>query len=286
MNENVVVKKKNKGVIVLLIILIIIVLGLSAYVVYDKVIEKNNVSEKEENTTTNKEKKFLLKDENKNIIYDSGRSILCKEEYDGSGCLSIEAWVTLPYLNINSDYANQINEELKNIYEKEKSESEEEFYTTIDYSYSINDNILSLVIEKRPEAEAYFYNIYNIDVYNGKKIENEKLLERKNIKKEDFYNQISTIVSNVLLNNNYGYGYHVSDSEEYQKFKKEQYDKTVSKENITIDNDMFLDESNNLNIIVKTHLLAGADYSYWIYNYDYKITGGFGDIKNIYNLTE
>ena len=284
MNENVVVQKKSKGVIVLLIILIIIVLGLSAYVVYDKVIEKNNVSEKEENTTTNKEKKFLLKDENKNIIYDSGRSILCKEEYDGSGCLSLEARVTLPYLNINSDYANQINEELKNIYEKEKSESEEEFYTTIDYSYSINDNILSLVIEKKL-AESYFYNIYNIDVYNGKKIENEKLLERKNIKKEDFYNQTSTIVSNVLLNN-YGYGYHVSDSEENQKYEKERYDKTMSKENITIDNGMFLDESNNLNIAVKTYLLAGAEYSYFIYNYDYKITGSFNGIKDIYNLTK
>ena len=283
MNENVVVQKKSKGVIVLLIILIIIVLGLSAYVVYDKVIEKNNVSEKEENTTTNKEKKFLLKDENKNIIYDSGCSILCSEGYANGGCLSLEKWVTLPYLNINSDYANQINEELKNIYEKEKSE--ETFYVTIDYSYSINDNILSLVIEKSSDS-SNDYNIYNIDVYNGKKIENEKLLERKNIKKEDFYNQISTIVSNVLLNNNYGYGYHVSDSEEYQKFKKEQYDKTVSKENITIDNGMFLDESNNLNIVVKTYLLAGAPYSYWIYNYDYKITGGFNGIKDIYNLTK
>ena len=283
MNENVVVKKKNKGVIVLLVILIIIVLGLSAYVVYDKVIEKNNVSEKEENTTTNKEKKFLLKDENKNIIYDSGRSILCKEGYANGGCLSLEKWVTLPYLNINSDYANQINEELKNIYEKEKSG--ETFYTTIDYSYSINDNILSLVIEKSSDGDVNDYNIYNIDVYDGKKIENEKLLERKNIKKEDFYNQISTIVSNVLLNN-HGYDSHVLDSEEYQKFKKEQYDKTVSKENITIDNDMFLDESNNLNIIVKTHMLAGAEYSYWIYNYDYKITGGFNGIKDIYNLTK
>ncbi len=283
MNENVVVQKKSKGVIVLLIILIIIVLGLSAYVVYDKVIEKNNVSEKEENTTTNKEKKFLLKDENKNIIYDSGCSILCSEGYANGGCLSLEKWVTLPYLNINSDYANQINEELKNIYEKEKSE--ETFYVTIDYSYSINDNILSLVIEKSSDS-SNDYNIYNIDVYNGKKIENEKLLERKNIKKEDFYNQISTIVSNVLLNNNYGYGYHVSDSEEYQKFKKEQYDKTVSKENITIDNGMFLDESNNLNIAVKTYLLAGAEYSYFIYNYDYKITGSFNGIKDIYNLTK
>ena len=34
-------KKKNKGLIVLIIILILIILGLTAYILYDKNIEKN-----------------------------------------------------------------------------------------------------------------------------------------------------------------------------------------------------------------------------------------------------
>lgn len=55
MNENVNVKK-GKGSIIVIILLIIIVLGLTSYIVYDKVVLGNQKEEKEE---TKKEEKFV-----------------------------------------------------------------------------------------------------------------------------------------------------------------------------------------------------------------------------------
>ena len=77
MEENrVVVKEKNsKGLVALVIILILIVLVLSGYLVYDKFIFKSpeqKISDKVDNNNSDKEntKKVLLKDENKDVVYN------------------------------------------------------------------------------------------------------------------------------------------------------------------------------------------------------------------------
>lgn len=60
--ENVIVKTKtNKGIIILLVILILMVIGLSAYVVYDKVISKDETNENVENK--NEEEKIEEEEE-------------------------------------------------------------------------------------------------------------------------------------------------------------------------------------------------------------------------------
>ena len=257
MNENVVVKKKNKGVIVLLVILIIIVLGLSAYVVYDKVIEKNNVSEKEENTTTNKEKKMLLKDESKDIVYDLYNE--SKQEQDTGRNINIK----LPYLNINSDYANIINKEINLIYQKQ---NEQVLIYPYDYSYYINDNILSLIIKTSDEGCYPDYYVYNIDIYNGNSISNLELLDKNGIDTTDFSKNLSSIVVNNIKKEQYYPGQCDVGSDCWIL-----YNSSIEYTNCDIDNDMFLDKDGNLNVVLNLHYyVGGLDAHKNIFNYNTK----------------
>ena len=75
-------KKSNKGLIWLVIILILIVLGLSTYIVYDKVLTKENKQEEtNKNTDISKKDSNDLKNQDKesdeiNTGYKNGESII------------------------------------------------------------------------------------------------------------------------------------------------------------------------------------------------------------------
>ena len=75
-------KKSNKGLIWLVIILILIVLGLSTYIVYDKVLTKENKQEETNNNTDiSKKDSNDLKNQDKesdeiNTGYKNGESII------------------------------------------------------------------------------------------------------------------------------------------------------------------------------------------------------------------
>ena len=75
-------KKSNKGLIWLVIILILIVLGLSTYIVYDKVLTKENKQEEtNKNTDISKKGSNDLKNQDKesdeiNTGYKNGESII------------------------------------------------------------------------------------------------------------------------------------------------------------------------------------------------------------------
>ena len=256
MNENVVVKKKNKGVIVLLIILIVIVLGLSIYIVYDKVIDKNNVSEKLENVVINKEKKMLLKEESKDVVYDLYNEV--KNDQFG------EENIRLPYLNIDSKYADIINKEMKVLYDGEKDKSSESIINAYDYKYFINDNILSLIIKTQAEVVSPDYYVYNIDVYSGNSISNLELLNRNNIDFKSFATNLSNIIDPLIRDL---YPDYVPTILKWDTLA-EYYHLTLSIENCNVNNSMFLDSDGNLNVIVKIY------YSFnphnMIFNYDIK----------------
>ena len=81
-------------------------------------------------------------DNTKELIYDS---YVAQESVEGSYDLN----VNIPYLNISSDVAEQINNEINNIFYKkaENTLKGTEKYTiySVKYKAYVNDNILSLI---------------------------------------------------------------------------------------------------------------------------------------------
>lgn len=176
-------EKKGKGPIII-ILLLLVVLGLAGYIVYDKYISK----EKTETTTkeeTKKDTKIVEKLNVDDFVYTY------QEKIETNGDIKLQ--YKIPNLNIESEYAKTINNEILEKYKDTEKLSQKG--TDINYSAYINNNILSLVIyEGSTYSEADVrYVVYNIDAKTGKKVTNTEILKSKNITFDKFKeNVIST----------------------------------------------------------------------------------------------
>ena len=271
---------ENKKNNVLVIILTIIVIVLGGFIVYDKFIVKegnsNNVSS---NTTTVNEQK---KNENQKVLKKDSSKELVYGEVIGSITDKVGNTTTyeIPSINIDSEYATQVNDEIsskiKKIYEEEKEEfnkymnstiSEGNAYggTNIKYKYYVNNNILSLVVSESPSFGVTYY-IYNIDIYSGNKVSNNEILLSKNMNAESFKNKIIESFNHLEKDNMLNSEYAKSDAE----FCKSQYDKNISNLSTnSIDSyQMYLNDKNDLNVVYIRENIAGGERSTKIINID------------------
>lgn len=122
-----------------------------------------------------------LVDSSKKIVY----SYIDETILDTASTPSDSHIYQIPKVNINSDYANEINSEIKAKFEKEYTDNlanKKSGYSisgNIKYQYYINNNVLSLVVANFTGMNDYIgYAVYNIDCKNGKKVEDIELLKR------------------------------------------------------------------------------------------------------------
>lgn len=203
-NEVVVKQKSNKGVI---IVLIVLVLGLCSYIVCDKFIVKENpksVNEKQERETKEEnknetiEKEVLLKDKTKEVVYTYADNDIYSEH-------------KVPQINIDSDYADNINQSILSFYNEFKNSSElVESYTgyRFNYKYYIEDETVSIVVSHTTEDGAENpTKVYNINKYTGLEVKKSEILKKFNINEYDLsdkFNKSYNVINIIGLypNNN------------------------------------------------------------------------------------
>ena len=154
---------KGKTIVLLILVLILVlVLGICGGLLLsgngDTII--NNIKQGTENDTESKEENKAGKkvDESKPWVYDAdyGKDKVEKKitpEYSTEIVSSIEK-LKVPYININSDYAKQVNSEIEELYEKSYEEFGKKYsgatgYVDLEYNYYNNDKVLSVVITVR-----------------------------------------------------------------------------------------------------------------------------------------
>ena len=151
-------------IFVLIILVLLIIIGGMWY-------HYNNSDENNANTIASEEnqvKKINKKEEEKEIVYTS----YSKE--------SSEYSYAVPYININSEDVEKINEEIKNEFMsliEEALQNEKEgssiVLNEVKYNSYLNDNILSVIISGAYQGGDYKnYKVYNVDIYTGKSITN------------------------------------------------------------------------------------------------------------------
>lgn len=151
----------------------------------------------------------------------------------------------IPYININSQYAKEINKEISDKYKNidELIYNAENYpadcIVNISYNVYVNKNILSLIIVEYSGINNYY--VYNIDIYTGNKISNSQILLSKNISEESFLNKVEELCTKAV-EKIYG------NDKDYKKEKSESISYTI-KNNKKLTIKMFLDKSNNINII-------------------------------------
>ena len=177
-------KKKSKGPIIVIILSIIIFL-IAGYITYDKFISKNKVTPPTKNvdkTQSKTEQKPLLIDENKEVVYS-----LVDEKHNG-------VIRRVPYVNISSKYAVDINDELDKLTKKGYLEGQvKDSYLEyqVDYQYYINDEIVSIKFSWETESGNMTYSkIYNINQYTGEKVSQTDILKKMNIDSKELSNKL------------------------------------------------------------------------------------------------
>lgn len=243
--------EKKKVIFVILIILI--VLGLINNIIY------KNFYDKKENKNINKD--ILLKDKNKDVVYNY---INKKLSHKSDNCDKLKYIYKIPQVNIDSKDADFINKEIlsdfEKIYIEDKKTNDDKSninscvsFTQINYKYFINKDILSLVVYTIYDNK-YNYYTYNINIKNGVSIYNTDLLEYYDLNEDSFKEKLVSIFSKIENEMN------ETNNELFNNNITSIKDTSLDKYN------MYLDKKGILNVIYKKY---GNTYAE-IINIDYE----------------
>ena len=174
-------KKKGKGPVILIILLVLIVLGIAGYFVYEKFFTKEEPKQEDKTPAKTEDKDVGLKDDSREVVYAS-----IDEKHDG-------VVRRIPYVNINSKYADEINEELENLTKNGYLEGQvvsDYLQYKVDYQYYVEGDIVSIKFTWETEAGLSVNKIYNINKKTGEKVSEDEMLSQLGITKEDFNNKL------------------------------------------------------------------------------------------------
>lgn len=198
-------KKKHTGlkvIVVLIFILLILICGV--YGLYKIDVLPDSVKEivspmfetvegwfgKEEAEEENKEKEENKIEENK--IEDELSKIDDDKElvYDAYTVEINGIESKIPMINLESDNVESINDELiklaKNDLEKAKDLTKNYGLISANYKWYKNSDVLSLVFLMKYGTGVNEYHIYNINIKDGKDVENSEILDMAKIDEEEF----------------------------------------------------------------------------------------------------
>ena len=110
---------------------------------------------------------------------------------------SYDIEVSVPYININNEKAEEWNKEIESFEKKAKSiletENENTIYT-VEYVANVQEDILSLMIRSNlkegSSAQRIIIETYNYDLRNNKEITLEKILQIENVEKTEIQQKI------------------------------------------------------------------------------------------------
>lgn len=168
----------------------------------------------------------------------------------------------IPQINLESEEVEKINKEILKKYEDKVDEMNDNQYIDmscegLSYKYYENDGILSLVMVNPTESGGYFNcKTYNIDISEGKEINNVELLKRIDIAEKDLNDKILKAIDNLEMYKDY------EDMEEReQNFRKGQKEKAINKyKNISTDKlDLYINSDNHICAYMEMAAIAGGD---------------------------
>lgn len=204
-------QKNNGGLVALVIILCLLVLGLGGYIVYDKAL--SNKSDDINQTKTEDSNITLKTDDTKDWVYDAEYKYDNKyteytREYATAGTIDTYGIsisygdnklgsLKVPYININSNDAKKVNEQLENLYLKYAKEFDENAEASknnvgvvctqvLNYKYYKYENIVSVIIYDDLQCTSPFvfnYHSYTFDLTTGKLLSYDDLLSKLNLDK-------------------------------------------------------------------------------------------------------
>ena len=193
--------KKNILAYSIISILGVMVLILGGYIVYEKLsIKSVNNEEEKDVSKINKDKDF---------VYDAEyEKDVDAESYDNNNGNTYYAKdIVVPFINIDSEYANNSNKEIKSIFEEAIKvyntgvNNKSSYVAECDYEKYSKDNLISIVLTYGAGDSDIVhpkYYTYNIDSKNGKQLSYEDIYTSVGFKKEEIDSKVEEAITEVM----------------------------------------------------------------------------------------
>lgn len=291
-------EQKHKKSIVIKILISILVISLIAggvFFSYKKFFDKkDNVeitdskNDKKEEEKENKEEqeeesspKQIKIDNDKEYVYDAEYKVAgLKESYMYFETRVNLSDIVVPYLNVNTPAASEINKEIKDLFDEftemydmfSKSDTSSETdgsgsfdYIKSNYTYTINNDIISILIKVnrtgRGSSEAEEYYTYNYDLKSEKSINLEDICKSLNLNYKEALNKVNEDIENTFENTfeleSIPTEEEKAERAEYIKLNKEKFNNDVNNNKVKF----YIDENNKLNIVVlNEHPFGGCGF--------------------------
>jgi len=258
--------KIDKGIIAIVITIIVLILFCIVYIIFEK---SNEVKDMITTTTTvNTTTKIIGKiNKDKEYVYDATYvSNINQETYTINNITYNIDDYKAPYINLNSDYADFINNEIKKLYDNAVEvfnrgvEDKISYIDTFKYYYYINDDILSLVLTTGyggTDEIYYNYNVFVINLKTGEKVVLDDILNYKNIDKEIF---IETVKNKIVEEYDKFYLNINKEDELYTNYYETLKEETLNKFSDGVNNVFFINGDGMVSSVVTISYPAGRGY--------------------------
>ena len=221
--------KKSKKILIIILISVLLIAGLVAVILILNNKEQKEIQKQEEEAIINAEENFkklfynleYSKNENEAV------TLLYKIEKTEQGKFDID--VNIPLLNIETEVATEVNNEIDNIFIKKLYEvvKESTVYTkyNIDYIAYTNNDIISLIIKatlkEGNNPQRLIVQTYNYNLKENKLLNLEEYIDLMNLNKSEIQTQIINYIREKSANTDMSlaqeYNLYIRDvrSEEY-----------------------------------------------------------------------
>lgn len=217
------------------------------------------------NTSNSSTSELVTKvDSTKDWVYDAEyEKNVTSESYSTSYETYYSKDIVVPYININSSYANNFNNEIKKIFDgliRTYNEGVSDKTTYIDecgYKKYINSNCLSVILTYgvgETDVVHPQYQTYNVDLKTGKQLSYEEVYKIAGFKSSDINSKVENAITKTLKEK-------ISNAPDYVWNNFETYNsKSINNYKNSIDNNTlkyFLSDNGKLNIVVELNYPAG-----------------------------
>lgn len=215
-------------------------------------------------------KEYLLPNNNE-IVYTCLKVTIAPKNNNSNDYYSPTNIYEIPNFNIDSTYANEVNEQILQKYEKIiddiiKNQCIDLECEGLKYEFYNDDNIVSLYMETLAEAaESYNSEIYNINPSTGNKISNKELLNICEVSEDNLLSMIQSAMNKEVELFQEAYNTFSTDinlSDRVQQAIDIEGAKELDRHNL------FINKNGDLSIYMNTInlIMVGGDEGTYIFN--------------------
>lgn len=259
-------KQKNKIVIVLLGGIIVILSVLCILFATGTIsFNSGNVNDDVVDEDVNDKNLISKIDSSKEWIYDAEyEKNVNADSYETNFDIYYAKDINVPFINIDSSYANLSNIEIKKVFEeaiKEYNKGVEDKWTYVDecgYKKYVSDELLSVILAYGVGATGIVhpeYYVYNVDLKTGNQLSYEEIYKIAGFNSDNIDSKVESAIVSIVLEKLKDYGSNV-DVNGYINESINNYKDSVSDNTLKY----FLSDTGKLNVIVRLNLPFDRGY--------------------------